>query len=96
MLFASSSTVTSNEILIFISLFIILIVSCFLAFAILTSLFINDRKKAYYFIVYMAFGVIFSLIASFRYHAAIGIITLAVYIIFILAFYLWTKRKNSK
>lgn len=87
---------SSNDVIIGIASIFVLLISCGLAFGILTSFLVHDKKKGYFFIVYMVIGATLSLIGIFRRYTALGIAALVIYIAFSILTYILVKRKKSR
>jgi len=67
-----------------------------LAFGILTSLLINDKRKGYFFIGWIALGALGSLIVLFRNYSFLAIVALLIYTIFAVVTFFVVKKKIKK
>lgn len=85
-----------NDVILGIASIFVLLISCGLAFGILASFLVNNKKKGYFLIVYMIIGTTLSLIGIFRWYTALGITALIVYIAFSMLTYTVVKRKKRR
>lgn len=74
----------------------ILIISSGLAFGILTSFMLNNKKKGYFFMGWIALGILVSLIVFFRNFTILGIVALIIYLIFAVMTYIFIKKKRKE
>src|SRR5699024_12018312 len=95
MLFSAMTDNQSYVMLGVMGLFVLLI-SCGLAFALLSSFLIHDKKKAYTWMGWMALGGLYGLVRLFPLYRTLGIAALLLYVIFIFLVYLTVKKNRSE
>jgi len=79
-----------------VGFFVLLISSCGLAFGLLSSFLIHDKRKAYTWMGWMVLGGLYGLVRLFPLYPTLGIAALLLYVIFSLLTYVTVKRKKDK
>ncbi len=83
------------DILFGIMAFLILVVSCGLACALLTAFLLHDKKKGYVWLAIVILSALYTLIRLFPEHPGLGSMALVVYTVFSLLSYVTIKGKRN-
>ena len=86
---------TENDLMFTIFFIIMTLISCALLFGFLPSLLINNRKKANILMAFLALELTRCLVGLFMRFTTLGVISLIIYIIFIIMTYFSFRKKST-